>query len=280
MIQRDPNNSLVRIAQTPRGFAIRRVFPIVAALVLVAGVDAARAQEARPTESGATGIDDQQIADGTSATSLPAAQTGEELPIEDEIKVIGERTPLTFEERVKIYRELARARELYSRNEIDEAFPLLLKTARKGFKNAQARVGHIYLRGLGEIEQDPVEALGWLGVASSGTTSPPIRNYFNDMWKRVPDKFVPHLEEVVEEFRTKYGEGVTGVVCELHRPARTYVKQLVCYFEQDLPDMVKDPLDDHFDSDERNRLIEQNQQRIRESIMTRRELPTPSQPPF
>lgn len=186
---------------------------------------------------------------------------------------------MTLEERMRIYRELAKARELYSRNEIDAAFPLLLKTARKGFKNAQARVGHIYLRGLGEVARDPVEALGWLGVASSGNTSPPIRNYFNDIWKRIPDKHVPYLEEIVEEYRSKYGENVTGVVCELHRSARTYVKQLVCYFEQDLPDTVRDPLDDHFAAPERQRLIEQSQQRIRESIQTRRALPSPNENP-
>ena len=197
----------------------------------------------------------------------------EEQPIEDEIKVIGERTPLTLEERVRIYRELARARELYSRNQIDEAFPLLLKTARKGFKNAQARVGHIYLRGLGEIDQDPVEALGWLGVASAGNTSPPIRNYFNDIWKRLPDKHVSYLEEVVEEYRSKYGEHATGVVCELHRPVRTYVKQLVCYFEQDLPDMVREPLEDHFESDERRRYIEETERRAVEAARARRAAP-------
>ena len=281
MIQRDPKNRHKRNAP-PRGVRILRMVAILAvslaAPVSAFGAAAASAEDATPTNPGATGAEGQALADSASTGAAQSERATEEALIEDEITVIGERTPLTLEERVKIYRELARARELYSSNKIDEAFPLLLKTARKGFKNAQARVGHIYLRGLGEIEQDPVEALGWLGVASSGTTSPPIRNYFNDMWKRLPDRYVPHLEEVVEEFRTKYGEGVTGVVCELHRPARTYVKQLVCYFEQDLPDMVKEPLDDHFTADERQRMIEQNQRRIQESIQTRRQLPTASQP--
>ena len=207
-------------------------------------------------------------------TGAAYAEATEEPLIEDEIKVIGERTPLTVEERMRIYRELAKARQLYSDNEIDEAFPLLLKTARKGFKNAQARVGHIYLRGLGTVDQDPVEALGWLGVASSGTSSPPIRNYFNDIWQRIPDKYVDSFEEVVEEYRSKYGENATGVVCELHRPLRSFVKQLVCYFEQDLPDMVREPLDDYIDDEERNRLIRQNEERMRAYIQSRRGLPT------
>ena len=208
----------------------------------------------------------------TEANAASDAQSDEAL-IEDEIRVIGERRPLTLEERMRIYRELARARDLYSRNEIDEAFPLLLKTARKGFKNAQARVGHIYLRGLGNVEQDPVEAIGWLGVASAGNTSPPIRNYFNDIWKRIPDKYVDSFEEVVEEYRGKYGENATGVVCELHRPLRTFVKQLTCYFEQDLPDTVREPLDEYMDGDERRRLIRENEERIRAYIQSRRGLP-------
>ncbi|MDE0039403.1 MAG: hypothetical protein OXU77_17885 [Gammaproteobacteria bacterium] len=210
----------------------------------------------------------------STASSAGYAQASDEALTEPDIKVVGERTPLTVEDRLRIYRELSRARQLYSNNEIDEAFPLLLKTARKGFKNAQARVGHIYLRGLGSVEQDPVEALGWLGVASSGTSSPPIRNYFNDIWQRIPDKYVDSFEEVVEQYRAKYGEDATGVVCELHRPLRSFVKQLICYFEQDLPDMVREPLDDYVDDDERRRLIRQNEERMRAYIQARRGLPT------
>ena len=203
------------------------------------------------------------------------AESSNEPMIEEEIKVIGERTPLTLDERMRIYRELARARDLYSANKIDEAFPLLLKTARKGFKNAQARVGHIYLRGLGEIEQDPVEALGWLGVAASGTSSPPIRNHFNDIWKRIPDKYVDSFEEVVEEYRAKYGENATGVVCELNRPVRSFVKQLTCYFEQDLPDMVREPLDHHLTADERERMLERQQEMILQAVESRQGSPVP-----
>ncbi|MCE2461199.1 MAG: sel1 repeat family protein [Pseudomonadales bacterium] len=256
MNERDPRESPIH---TPlmRGRPRFRTVTVVVGAVSIALQTGAATDPAAPTE-----------------TRAAYAQSTEEPLIEDEIKVIGERTPLTTEERMRIYRELAKARQLYSDNEIDQAFPLLLKTARKGFKNAQARVGHIYLRGLGNVEQDPVEAMGWLGVASSGTSSPPIRNYFNDIWQRIPDKYVGNFEEVVEEYRAKYGENATGVVCELHRPLRSFVKQLLCYFEQDLPDMVREPLDDYIDDEERARLIRQNEQRVREYIQSRRGLPT------
>lgn len=249
MKERDP-------APSPHGcLRIPTLVPVV-----VAGLFALNAAASEPVAS--------------TATSAGYAQTVDEALTEPDIKVVGERTPLTVEDRLRIYRELARARELYSSNEIDEAFPLLLKTARKGFKNAQARVGHIYLRGLGSVDQDPVEALGWLGVASSGTSSPPIRNYFNDIWQRIPDKYVDSFEEVVEEYRAKYGEDATGVECELHRPLRSFVKELICYFEQDLPTMVREPLDDYIDDEERRRLIRQNEERMRAYIQARRGLPT------
>ena len=49
---------------------------------------------------------------------------------------------------------------LFARKQINEAFPLLLDTAQLGFKGSQARVGHIYLAGLGDIEQDTVQGVG------------------------------------------------------------------------------------------------------------------------
>ena len=229
MNEHDPAESPQRPA---RGWAYLRI-PRVALCVpaVIVGLEAgASPDRVASTETGAANT-----------------QAAEEPLIEGEIKVIGERTPLTSAERKRIYRELAKARQLYSNNEIDEAFPLLLKTARKGLKSAQARVGHIYLRGLGNVEQDPVEAMGWLGVASSGTTSPPIRNYFNDLWQRIPDQHVDTFEEVVEEYRAKYGENATGVVCEFLRPSRSRVKQLICYFEQDLHDMDRETLHGYYD---------------------------------
>ena len=231
-------------APKPGSFGIRLILPVLVGTLIAC-----------------TGAVAEQRESGNKRAEAPV--------VEDEIKVIGERVRLTREERMRIYAELGKARQHYARSEFDEAFPLLLKTARRGFKNAQARVGHIYLQGLGEVDQDPVQALGWLGAASSGTTSAPIRNYFNDIWKRVPDKYVAGFEEVVEEYRSKYGEDATDVVCELHRPLRSFVKQLVCYFEGDLPQMVRETMDEHMGTDERARLRDLVEQRDRESAESR-----------
>ena len=177
------------------------------------------------------------------ASDQTATVDGQDQALVEEMIVTADRI-LTREDRRRIYDELKKARKLYAANQIEEALPYLLNTAERGFKDSQAKVGHIYLSGLGVVEPDTEQAVGWLGVASSGTTSPTIRNYFNSIWKRIPDRYVPYFEEVVEEYRTKYGEHATGVVCDLHRPLRTHLKQLGCFFEDDLGDDVRHTMDE------------------------------------
>ena len=152
----------------------------------------------------------------------------------EEVRVVGERVvELSPDERREIYRQLAQGRRLYSDSQYKRAFPFLLNTAKHGFKDAQARVGYIYLNGLGEVARDSTVAVGWFGVAASGNSSPDIKNYFNDLWRRIPEEHVPFFREVVEEYKSRYGEYATGVSCDLHRPTRSFVKRLSCYFEMD-----------------------------------------------
>ena len=179
-------------------------------------------------------------AEGTGPDPAPAA--GEALA-DEELTVTAERLPASAEERDRIYAELAKARRLYRRNRIKEALPYLERTAKSGFKDSQAKMGHILLQGLGEVERDSLSAVGWLGVASSGETSPTIRNYFNDIWERIPDRHVPVFEEAVQEYTSRYGAHVTGVVCEMKRSAGSHLKSLSCYFEADLDDETRRGLD-------------------------------------
>ena len=83
------------------------------------------------------------------------------------------------------------------------------------------------------MARDSTVAVGWFGVAASGNSSPDIRNYFNDLWNRIPEEHVPYFREVVEEYKSKYGEHANRVTCDLHRPVRSFVKRLVCHFEMD-----------------------------------------------
>lgn len=173
----------------------------------------------------------------------PAPGADEAPAAAEELTVTAERLPASAEDRDLIYRELAKARRLYRRNRIKEALPYLERTAKSGFKDSQAKMGHILLQGLGEVERDSLSAVGWLGVASSGETSPTIRNYFNDIWERIPDRHVPVFEEAVQEYTNRYGAHVTGVVCEMKRSAGSHLKSLSCYFEADLDDETRRGLD-------------------------------------
>ena len=191
-----------------------------------------------------------------------AAESG--LPLEV-MTVIEERIQ-TLEDRRRVYRDLAKGKRLFALDQIDEAFPYLLDTAQRGFKDSQARVGHIYLQGLGDIERDAAQGVGWLGAASSGATSPGIRNYFNDIWKRIPETHVAYFEEVVEDYRSRYGEEATGVVCDLNRPLRSFVKELHCYFEAPLPEEIRVLLNDYQGSEEAREFIEERLAEARETI--------------
>lgn len=199
-------------------------------------------------------------------TSSSYVAEAEESALPLEVVTVIEERIQTLEDRRRVYRDLAKGKRLYALDQIDEAFPYLLDTAQRGFKDSQARVGHIYLQGLGDIEMDATQGVGWLGAASSGSTSPGIRNYFNDIWKRIPETHVAYFEEVVEDYRTRYGEEATGVVCDLNRPLRSFVKEMHCYFEAPLPEEIRILLKDYQGSEEAREFIEERLAAAREAI--------------
>lgn len=205
-------------------------------------------------------------ADTKPPTSSSYVAEAEESGLPLEVMTVIEERIQTLEDRRRIYRDLAKGKRLYALDQIDEAFPYLLDTAQRGFKDSQARVGHIYLQGLGDIEKDATQGVGWLGAASSGATSPGIRNYFNDIWKRIPETHVAYFEEVVEDYRSRYGEEATGVVCDLNRPLRSFVKELHCVFEAPLPEEIRELLRDYQGSEEAREFIEERLAAAREAV--------------
>ena len=96
----------------------------------------------------------------------------------------------TFEFMQQTYESRGKGACLYINGRYEEAFPFLQAAARKGFKLAQARLGFLYQQGLG-TDRDPYAAVGWYGVASTGTTLPEIRNRFRDVWRRIPAEYQP-----------------------------------------------------------------------------------------
>ena len=101
---------------------------------------------------------------------------------------------------------------LYRRGRYEEALPLLLVAARKGFKWEQARVSFLYQQGYG-TEQDVEAAVGWLGVAARGETTPEIRGRFKELWARIPDARRPHFEAVIDEYEKRYGNKANRTDC-------------------------------------------------------------------
>lgn len=225
-----------------------------------------------PVEPASTAADAPESVATRTASLPPDEETGTygidatdpDIPLEV-MTVIEERIQ-SWQDRRRVYRNVQEGKRLFALNQYDEAFPYLIDTAERGFKDSQARVGQIYLQGLGEKEPDPRQGVGWLGVASEGRTSPGIRNYFNDVWRRIPETHVAYFEEVVEEYRSRYGEGATGVVCDLNRPLRSFVKELTCHFEAPLPEEIRVMLSDFQGSEEAREFIEERLGAAREAI--------------
>lgn len=235
----------------PRGRAGRQnrcasVRHVAVALALAVPCSQAVADEPPPSAANSLLPASENLATAGAAGGPAAPAAENDAPVADEeLTVTAERLPLTFAERQDIYGELAKARELYRRNKIKDALPYLERTAKSGFKDSQAKMGHILLQGLGDVERDSLTAVGWLGAASSGRTSPTIRNYFNDIWERIPDRHVPVFEEVVQEYTSRYGAHATGVVCAMRRRAGTHLKSLECFFEADVEENVRRSVESH-----------------------------------
>ena len=126
---------------------------------------------------------------------------------------------------------------LYRRGRYEEALPLLLVAAKKGFKWEQARVSFLYQQGYG-TEQDVEAAVAWLGVAARGETTPEIRGRFKDLWARIPEERRPYFEAVIDEYEKHYGNKANRTFCKNRMEMfEEYVKKRIfeCHFiESDL----------------------------------------------
>ena len=134
----------------------------------------------------------------------------------DELIVTGERlspNELSIVEFDKITGVKLRAAKEFKHKNYEVAFPSLLKMAKMGFVDAQARVGFIYLHGLGGQPKSNLKALGWLGVAVSGTTRATYREYFNRLMREVPDEVLPTVEQTIASYTSDYNHKAKEIVC-------------------------------------------------------------------
>ena len=167
------------------------------------------------------------------ATDGPTTATADPDDVE-EVVVSAERLPVpSLVEMRHTYQAQGQGVKHFRRRDYARAYPHLLTAAKRGFKTAQARLGYIYLHGLGGIPYDPVRGIGWLSVAASPETLPWIRRYSKRIWKVVPARYVAELEVVAGRYIAKYGRGATGVSCNRNRAAGTHLTSLTCLFDEE-----------------------------------------------
>lgn len=153
----------------------------------------------------------------------------------EELIVTGERfeidTSLAFE-RLTVAND--KGARLYKNGKYREALPYLLVGARTGFKMSQARVGTIYLKGLGNVPKNVEKGLGWLGVASQPTTAPEIRRVWKQIMASVPEHQLPLVDEIVADYVDKYGIEATGTKCRMKSNTKSFIARLDCDLSDEL----------------------------------------------
>lgn len=152
----------------------------------------------------------------------------------EEVTVIGEQfeidTAVAFE---RLTESNGRGAKLYKQGKYKEALPYLLVGAKTGFKMSQARVGAIYLGGLGGVQKDFRKGIGWLGVASEPITSPEIRQIWKRVMKSVPSSNKDQVAAIVADYVSLYGSGATGTECEMTANTKSLIARLECTLDDE-----------------------------------------------
>ncbi|MYD44391.1 MAG: sel1 repeat family protein [Gammaproteobacteria bacterium] len=131
----------------------------------------------------------------------------------------------------RAYLDHRRGMYLYGQSKFDEALPYLISSAKHGYKEAQARLAHLYLHGLGGVRRNDVVGVAWMGVAAHGETTPIIQRRYDELMSAVPPHHMAALKKVVEQYVEKYGSFEQTVVCEIAKHASTFISKNRCYFE-------------------------------------------------
>ena len=143
---------------------------------------------------------------------------------------------------------------LYELGRYEEALPLLLVAAERGFKWPQAMAADIYLHGRGGVRRDIRSGIGWLGVAASPRTSPQIDSYFRQAMAELPDRMREAAETTVDEYRERWDSRGWRVSCRrtVSESANSVVmslrlnKRLRCIFWDEIPVCRQPVLDSIF----------------------------------
>ena len=123
------------------------------------------------------------------------------------------------------------ANELYRDGKYDEAYPLLLDLAKRGFKDSQSRLAYILFNGTENIEKSNLRALGWLGTAAHGESEPSFRVLFKRFMAEVPESVRPTVDSVLAGYREQYDHSAFMDCTTNHRFNSGVVKRTYCQFD-------------------------------------------------
>lgn len=125
----------------------------------------------------------------------------------------------------------ANANQLYREGKYDEAYPLLLDLAKRGFKDSQSRLAYILFTGTDTIEKSNLRALGWLGTAAHGESEPMFRVLFKKYMREVPENVRPIVDNVLSGYREEYDSSAYMDCTTNHRFNSGIVKRTYCQFD-------------------------------------------------
>ena len=178
----------------------------------------------------ATTAQEEQIAEETIA-----ARTDREYRIEEELIVHGTPDRLKSPSRIlRGYDSRNMGGYYYKLRMYAKAYPYLVESAQEGFKLSQARLGYIYQKGLGGVERDWKKAVGWLGVAATRQSHPEIMNYWKNLRAKIPEQNLPMVEDIIEDYVSRYGSEATGVTCDINRSAGTHIAHMKCIYDDEI----------------------------------------------
>ena len=123
------------------------------------------------------------------------------------------------------------ANQLYRDGLYDEAYPLLLDLAKRGFKDAQSRLAYILFNGTENIERSNLRALGWLGTAAFGESEPKFRVLFKRYMAEVPASVRATVDRVLAGYREQYDSSAHVDCTTNHRFKPGIVKRTYCQFD-------------------------------------------------
>ena len=128
-----------------------------------------------------------------------------------------------------IFEANTRGLDLYGKKRYDDALPHLQVAAENGFDQAQARLGGLYLYGLG-VDRSDLKGLAWLGTAAHESEDPNILELFATVWEKVPENAAPQVQAIIDQYVERYGVDPSDQ-CRKSRQAGSHIAKATCIFD-------------------------------------------------